>query len=125
MAWSRWSGTAGRGPAHARSLATQPLGDHSLRGGPGERRLAGEHLVQHAAERVDVAPGIDRLAAACSGLMYGRRAERQAGLGQRCSSARLLERLGDAEVGDQRAARLVSRMFSGLMSRWTMPWPCA
>jgi len=37
----------------------QALGDHGLRRGPGEGRLAGEHLVEHTAQGVDVGPPVD------------------------------------------------------------------
>ena len=72
--------------------------------GPGERRLADEHLVQHAAEAVDVAPGVDVLAA--ERLLRAhvvRRADGHAGLGQ-LLAAGLAHRPRDAEVGDQRVA---------------------
>ena len=49
--------------AHPRHLAAESLGDDRLRRGAGERRLTGQHLVQHAAERVDVGPRVERLVA--------------------------------------------------------------
>ena len=45
-------------PSHGRDGVDQPLGDQRLRGWSGVRRLAGEHLVQHAAKTVDVAASI-------------------------------------------------------------------
>src|SRR5207244_633643 len=42
-----------------RRWLSEALGDDGLRGGPGERRLAGEHLVQDAAEAVDVRASIE------------------------------------------------------------------
>ena len=39
---------------HVRHRLQQALGENGLRGGPGERRLPGQHLVEHAAERVDI-----------------------------------------------------------------------
>ena len=54
-----------------------------LGGGPDERRLAREHLVQHAAERVQVAPSVQLPAGA--GLLRAHvrgGAEREPGLGQ-------------------------------------------
>ena len=88
--------------------------------GAGERRLAGEHLVEHAAEAVDVAPGV-QLAVGRRLLRahVGRGADREAGLGQPLVR-RPRQRPRDPEVGDQRLP-VRSRMFSGLMSRCTTP----
>ena len=80
------------------------LGDHRLRGGPGDRRLAGQHLVQHRGQRVDVAPGVELPVA--RGLLRAhvlRRAQREPGLGQ-AVAARLAHRQRDAEVGQHRLA---------------------
>ncbi len=53
---ARWDrGTAQRDP---RRGAGQDTGQHGLRAGPGEGGLTDEHLVEHATERVHVAPGI-------------------------------------------------------------------
>ena len=101
-------------------------------GRAGEGQLAGDHLVEHDAEREDVAAVVDRLPAGLLRAHVAQGAEDEAGLG-------LGERLhvGDAlrrprgAVGSRSLARPKSRilawpsgvttMFSGLMSRWTMP----
>ena len=62
---------------------------HRLRRRAGERRLAGEHLVQHAAEAVEVAPPVDRrVAAGLLGAHVGRRADGEAGLGEPLAAGR-------------------------------------
>ena len=72
--------------------------------GPVNGRLAGEHLVGHGAERVDVAARADvALAHRLLGAHVGGRAERHAGLGH-AAAAGLLHGEGDAEVGDEGAA---------------------
>ena len=92
--------------AERRRRLRQHLGDDGLRDGAGEGRLAGEHLVGHGAERVDVAPRVDvALAHRLLGGHVGGRAERHAGLGH-ATAAGLLHGEGDAEVGDQRLAIL-------------------
>ena len=83
------------------------------RGVAGEGRPGGEHLVEHAAERVQVAAGIDRPALGLLGGEVGGGAHDRAGLGQVGLGAPG-DGLGDAEVGhlhltarrDQDVARL-------------------
>ena len=74
----------------------------------GEQRLAGEQLVRHRAERVDVGAVIDvRVAGGLLGRHVRRRADRRADLRERRGSgvgARRADRLRDAEVGDDRRA---------------------
>ena len=82
------------------------LDQHRLGGRGAEGRFAAQHLVEHRAERVDVAPAVHR--ALGPGLLRAhvlRGAEREAGLGEP-GSARLLHRECDAEVGEQRVAAL-------------------
>ena len=67
------------------------------------RQPAGEELVGADAERVDVRRRAGLLAARLLGREVGRRAEHRADLGD----ARLLGRLGDAEVGELRDAHLL------------------
>ena len=89
------------------------------------RRLAGEHLVRHRAERVDVAAPVDR---AIAGRLLGRhvlrRAERESGLRDRGRRRRCTPR---ARCRSRRspAGPSCSRMFSGLRSRWITPCACA
>ena len=103
-------------------VAAESLGDHRLRRWPGERRLAGQHLVEHAAERVDVGAGVDvALAARLLGAHVGRRADGEAGLGELArrrppASARAMPKSATSVWPSA-----VSRMFSGLMSRCTTP----
>ena len=91
----------------ATRCAARLLGHHArddrLRARPGERRLAGEHLVQHRAERVDVAARVDRaLAHRLLGAHVLRRAEREARLRHALRRRRCCTRERDAEVGDER-----------------------
>ncbi len=91
----------------------EPLDDDRLRGGAGERRLPGQHLVQHATEGVDVAPAIQLLVA--GGLLrthVRRRADRGARLSQVLPLART-HRLGDPEIGHHGLA-LVEHHVLGL-----------
>ena len=73
---------------------------------PGERRFAHEHLVEHAAERVQVAASVDGFARRLLRAHVRRRADRHAGLRHAPSSPAALHRLADAEVGDERVAVL-------------------
>ena len=68
---------------------------HRDRGVAGERRLAGEQLEQHAAGGVDVAAGVDGLAARLLGRQVLRGADHRGGLGDVLP---LAQRAGDAEV---------------------------
>ena len=84
-------------------LGGHHLGDDRLRRRPAEGRLAGEHLVEHAAQRVDVAARVElALAHRLLGAHVLRRAERHPGLGHPGAGLAGGER--DAEVGDERAA---------------------
>ena len=90
--------------ASGRGLSVKHARHDRLGGGAGERRLAGEHLVEHGAERVDVRAGGDlALAHRLLGTHVVRRAERHAGLGHP-GPARLARRQRDPEVGDERLA---------------------
>ena len=89
------------------------------------------HLVEDAAERVEVRAVIDRAGRArLLGRHVERRAHQRAGL-RVPGFARLVDELRDAEVEDLRTlADGVSgsgtrNMLSGLRSRWTMPLACA
>ena len=104
----------------ARRLGEPPAIDR-LRRRAGERRLARQHLVEHAAEAVDVGPGVERPARRPPAPGSCRPACPTASpVSVSCSSSPA-ERPGDAEVGHQRVPSRASRMFSGLMSRWTTP----
>ena len=78
--------------------------DNRSRRRPGEGRHAREHLVQHAAERVDVASTIDvLLGAGLLGTHVGGCAECEAGARHTADVGCLLDRSCDAEVGDDGA----------------------
>jgi hypothetical protein len=80
------------------------LGEHGLRRRTRERRAAGHHLVHHAAEGVDVRPVVDLgIAGSLLGAHVGRRADGDAGVGDRIP-AHFRVRVGDAEVGDDGVA---------------------
>jgi hypothetical protein len=75
---------------------------HRLRGGAGEGRLAGEHLVQHGAERVDVRARRDLpLAHRLLGTHVVRRPETHPGLGHP-RAARLARGEGNPEIRHER-----------------------
>ena len=95
---------------HRRTL--EPPGDGRARRGAGERRLARQHLVHHAAEAVDVASPIDRGVAA---RLLGAHVRRRPDCGERLTAALLGRgavsgRAGHGqahpEVGDDRVPRL-------------------
>ena len=91
------------GSERPRALGHHPRHDR-LGGRAGEGRVAGEHLVEHRAERVDVGAGRDlALAHRLLGAHVVRRAERHAGLGHP-GAAGLARGERDPEVGHQRAA---------------------
>ena len=83
-----------------------------------ERLLARDHLVQHDAEREDVAARVELVAEDLLGGHVRGRADAGAGLGE-VAEARVAR---DAEVHHLHAAGARQiMMFAGLMSRWTMP----
>jgi hypothetical protein len=82
----------------------EALGDDRLWRRAGERRFAGQHLVQHRAEGVDVGSRVHRLAARLLGAHVGGCADRHARLGEPLAGLVARERAADAEVGDQRVA---------------------
>ena len=97
---------------HRLRLDGHHLRDDRLSGRAGERRLAGEHLVQHAPERIDVGARVDgALAHGLLGTHVLRRAERRPALGhaRRLVGARGGE--GDAEVRDERLALVQENVF--------------
>ena len=98
---------------------------------PGEGQLPGEHLVEHAAERVEVGARVDRPAGDLLGRhVLGRAEDREARLRALVSAARPAS--VSAAIATPKsssftpgAAASVSNRFCGLMSRWTRPAPCA
>src|ERR671915_2062550 len=81
------------------------LAQNALASRPGEWRLAGEHLVQHAGERVEIAAGIDLVAGCLLRAHVRGGTEGQSGLGQLLATGGI-DRAGDAEVRDYSMARL-------------------
>ena len=89
-------------PPHRGGVLRQPLGHDRLGGMPSERRGAGEHLEEHAAEGVEVAPGVDHaLAGGLLGAHVGRRADDGADIREPRVPGRLLCGHRDPEVGDE------------------------
>ena len=87
-------------------LSGEVLGDHRLGSRSGEGWLSSQTLVEHATERVEIAPAIDlSLPGGLLGTHIGRRADRKAGPGQPVA-ARCTERMGDPEVGQNRFTSL-------------------
>ena len=87
--------------------------DNRLRRRPGERGLADEHLVQHAAQRVEIGLGRDLpLPHRLLGTHVVRCSEGHARLGHP-GAAGAAHRQGDPEVGHQRAA-IVQQHVLGL-----------
>ena len=89
-------------PDDRRRLLREHLGHDRLGRGAGEGRVAGEHLVEHATQRVDVAARVERaLPHRLLGAHVRRRTERHPGLGHaRASGLRGGE--CDAEVRHER-----------------------
>ena len=99
--------------ADGRDLLGEHAGDDGLHARARERRVAGEHLVEHGAQGVDVGAGVDGLLAhGLLGAHVVRGAEGEAGLGH-AGAAGLLHGEGDAEVGDEGLA-LVQQDVLGL-----------
>ena len=76
-----------------------------------ERRLAGEDFVEHAAQRVDIGAGVDRLAAGLLGRQVLRGADHRGGLGHAVGVG---QRAGDAEVHHLHRAGLADHDVRGL-----------
>ncbi len=86
----------GTGTAKRRRCCVRDRGHHRDLVFAGKRQAAGDHLVQHDAERPDIGPHIAALADEMLGRHVGDGADRRAGARQR----RAAGQLGDAEVED-------------------------
>ena len=85
--------------------------DDGLHRRAGERRLAGERLVRHDAQRINVRSRVDcAFAHGLFGAHVLRRAEREACL-RHAGAARALDGERDAEIGDERVAALQQNVF--------------
>ena len=83
----------------------EALGDDGVQRRAGERGLARQHLVHHAAEREEVAAAVHVVAGRLFGAHVRGRADGQADLGEgRAGGRRGDQRLADAEVGHDRVA---------------------
>ena len=96
------SGTVSRTVRTEGTGLRHPLGDDGLRGRSGVGRLPRQHLVQHAAQCVEIAPAVDLpLGHRLLRAHVGRRADGEAGLRQALAPGGV-DRPGDAEVGHPR-----------------------
>ena len=84
--------------AQARHRVQQALGGDRLGRVTEVGRLTRQHLVEHAAQAVDVAPRVHRPGGRLLGAHVLRGAHRHAGLGELVGPASF-QRLGNAEVG--------------------------
>ena len=83
----------------------ESLGDHRLHRGAGERLLADEHLIQHAAQRINVTAAVHRFTHCLFGAHVRRRAHAHPDLGEGVARD-VAHGLADAKVGDHRVAVL-------------------
>ncbi len=86
-----------------------------------EGRLAAEHVVAGDAQAVDVAARIERLALDLLGAHVQRRAHRDADLRELGGIVRRRPTRARPKSATFTSPLRASMMFSGLMSRWTMP----
>ena len=105
-------------------LLRNNAGDDGLRGGPREGRLPDQHLVEDAAQGIDVGSRGDLpLPHRLLGAHVVRGTERHASFGHAGTGG------ADGASAMPKSATIAlpscSRMFSGLMSRWITPWWCA
>src|SRR5688500_16825602 len=92
-------------------LSCEVLGDHRLGSRSSEGWLTSEALVEHATERVEIAPAIEPpLPGGLLGTHVSRRADRKAGAGQPVAACGT-ERMGDPEVGQNRFTSLEQNVF--------------
>ena len=115
------AGTVSRSVRERRRPLGHHLGDDRLHARAGERRLAGEHLVRHGAERVDVARARRSCArpsparATCTAACRARGRSASCAAPPACCTASAMPKSATS------ACPSCSRMFSGLMSRWMTP----
>ena len=96
-------------PRRGRRLLLEMGEEHRRVGEPGERRPAGQALVEQAAERVEVGAAVHLLAA---DLLRGDVVDRAERLGRAERRARLAQAPGEAEVGQVGVPALVERARS-------------
>ena len=112
-------------------IARQDLGQRVRAGVARERDAAGQHFIQHAAERPDVRALVDGLTARLFGAHVGRRAHDRSLTRSVVSDRRHCDQIGAAESPVVAFARPksstlttpsgVTLMLAGFRSRWTMP----
>src|SRR5207237_10063401 len=93
----------------------QPSSGDNLRRRPGKGRLAGEHLIEHATEAVDVAPAVELLPGRLFWAHIGDCPHGHAGFGEFPTFGRM-QCPSDPESATT-GCPSSSSMFSGLMSR--------
>jgi hypothetical protein len=76
------------------------LREDRLRRRTGERRLAGQHFIHHAAERVDVASRVNRASRRLLGAHVQHGTERETGAGERVRGRAVAHDLRDSKVCD-------------------------
>ena len=109
-------------------LALENLRDRVRDGLTGKREAAGQHLVEHAAERPDVGALVDALTARLLRAHVGGGAEDRAvaRLGQvRDARRRRVAAFARPKSSTFTTPSGVILMFAGFRSRWTMPFSCA
>ena len=115
------SGTSSRKARGDGTGLLNRLRDDRLERRPAERRLAHQHFEEHAAQAVDVAAAVEVLAALHLFRAHvGRSADRCAR--SRSSPAPMARAMPKSATSAWPAS---SRMFAGLMSRWTTLQLCA
>ena len=108
--------------AHGARLLADVLEGHGHGGVAVEGHLAGEHFVKHDADGVEVALFVGHLAGGLFGREVVHAAQRRVLLVVHAGGLGGFQ-ARDAEIGHLDLAILAStRMFWGLMSRWTMPF---
>ena len=116
-------GTPSRTRRHHRHRVREPLRDDHLRCRTGVRGLAGQHLVEHAAESIDVGARRAVRSQWPARDSCRRASQSDPGLGERGSRPPATSAATALAIPKSatRACRRCSRMFSGLTSRWTTP----
>ena len=81
----------------------EALGENRDGARPTERHLAGQHLVHHAAEAVQITPAVDRICGALLGAHVRNRPDGKAGVGE-TAATRTTHGVRNAEIADERVS---------------------